>query len=641
MCGIVAVFGEKISKNSMEVALKSLKHRGPDEFGIWQNASSDITIGHTRLSIIDLNNGLQPLINHDQSLVAVVNGEFYDYKKIHQELSDDGYKFKTSSDSEIILGLYERYGTSCLKYLRGEFAFVLYDLKNRLVFSARDYFGIKPLFYMQDKKAIYFASEAKAFKALGIPLKWDEETFIQSLSMISVPSSSLFANVSQIPPAHYLVKSEFGSSIHLQSYWDFNYPKEANRTYPNDKDVIYGLHDVLKEAVSLRLEADVPVGCYLSGGLDSCSVLGFAQSLSQKPVEAFTLTFDEADYNERIQAEEMAAFCGANFNPVPISQTDIASGFEDTVWHAERPIINGHAVAKYFLSKAVNKAGLKVVLTGEGSDEIFGGYAHFRQDLITANPHASELEKKVLSKKLHDSNRISSGLMLADKDYFINEQVQARLGFAPHWMRSFGSHTTQIGKILSDESKNKFQERNNLSHVLNFIDIAGQIEGRDPLSRSLYLWSRIMLPYYLLTVMGDRTEMAHSIEGRLPFLDHKVVEYAVNMPTHLKVNNMVEKFALREAAKPYITKTIYERPKHPFTAPPSFIAKDKTMAMFIEDTLRGSELAKIPFINQLKVIQILDNFKNLNDVQKTQCHLMLMALTSLSLLQKRFELTVS
>lgn len=640
MCGLVAVIGKKFSKNSMEIALESLKHRGPDEFGIWQNGSKDVTLGHTRLSIIGLNSGLQPLTNNDQSLVAVVNGEFYDYKKIHKELSEDGYKFKTSSDSEIILGLYERYGTSCLKYLRGEFAFVLYDLRNRLIFAARDYFGIKPLFYMQDKKAIYFASEVKAFKALGIPLNWDEEAFVQTLSMITVPSGSLFAGVSQIPPSHYLVKSEFGSSIQLQSYWDFNYPKGTNKNLDYE-DVISGLHDVVKEAVALRLEADVPVGCYLSGGLDSCSVLGLAQSLSKKPIQAFTLTFDEADYNERNQAEEMAIFSGATFNPIPISQNDIAHGFEETVWHSERPIINGHAVAKYFLSKAVNKAGLKIVLTGEGSDEIFGGYAHFRQDMITSNPDVSDDEKEILSKKLHDSNHIASGLRLADEAYFIDEQVRARLGFAPHWMRSFASHSAKIRELLSDESNNRYQKRNHLSYVLNHIDIAGQIDGRDILSRSCYLWSRIMLPYYLLTVLGDRTEMAHSIEGRLPFLDHKVVEYAVNMPPHLKINNMLEKFSLREAMKPYITKTIYERRKHPFTAPPSLIAKERTMAMFIEDTLRGSELTKIPFINRLKVIEMLDNFKHLSHAQKAQGDFILMALTSVCILQKRFELMVA
>lgn len=639
MCGFVVVAGEKISKGNMDSALKSLKHRGPDEFGIWQNKAEDCTFGHARLSIIDLNHGLQPLTNHDQSLVAVVNGEFYDHKKLRAELESDGYKFKSSSDSEIILGLYERFGTRALKFLRGEFAFVLYDQRNRSVFAARDCFGIKPLFYMQDKNAIYFASEAKAFRALGKTLSWDEDNFFQTLSMMPAPNATLFAKVEQVPPAHYLVKSDFSSTRHLQSYWDFNYPKAHEKNPIAEKDAISGFHDVFKEAVTLRLQADVPVGCYLSGGLDSCSVLGFAQSMSEKPVKAFTLSFDQADYDEKAQAEEMAAFAGSEFYPIDISQNDIADGFENTVWYAERPIINGNGVAKYLLSKAVNKAGLKVVLTGEGSDEIFGGYAHFRQDMIASNPEVTAAEKQKLFKVLEDTNRVSSGFLIA-KESELNKLVAAQLGFVPHWMQNFGAFEGKIDGILSNHTRERFHKRNHLSYALNFFDIAGQIDGRDHLSRSLYLWSRTMLPHYLLTVLGDRMEMAHSIEGRLPFLDHKVVEYVVSLPSQFKIKGMLEKYTLREAAKPYITKTIYERQKHPFIAPPSLQAKNKAMANLIEDTLRGQELAKIPFICQKKVIEVLDNFSRMNPADQAQTDVMLIALASLCVIQKRFELTV-
>lgn len=638
MCGFVVVAQEKISKNRMEAALKSLKHRGPDEIGMWQNRSEDCTFGHARLSIIDLSHGLQPLTNHDESLVAVVNGEFYDHKKIRKELENDGYKFKSSSDSEILLGLYERFGTRALKFLRGEFAFVLYDQKNRSIFAARDYFGIKPLFYLQDEKAIYFASEAKAFRALGKPLAWDEDNFFQTLSMMPAPYATLFSKVEQIPPAHYLVKSDFSSSKHLQSYWDFNYPKALEHKNIREEEAIAGFHDVFKEAVKLRLEADVPVGCYLSGGLDSCAVLGFAQSLSAKPVRSFTLSFDQEDYDERSQAEEMAKFCGSEFNAINITQNDIAYGFEDTVWHAERPIVNGNGVAKYWLSKAVQQAGLKVVLTGEGSDEIFGGYAHFRQDMIAANPEVSESEKQKLFKVLKDNNRVSSGFLIAQASA-VNKLVHAQLGFVPHWMQNFGAFESKINGILSDQTKARFEKRNHLSYALNFFDVAGQIDGRDHLSRSLYLWSRTMLPHYLLTVLGDRMEMSHSIEGRLPFLDHKVVEYVVGLPSHFKIKGMIEKHTLREAGKPYITKTIYERQKHPFIAPPSLLAKNKAMATVIEDTLRGQDLAKIPFIDQKKVVEILDNFANLSPTDQAQSDVMLIALASLCVIQKRFELS--
>lgn len=638
MCGFVVVNNEKISKNTMEAALKSLKHRGPDEFGMWQNQKQDCTFGHARLSIVDLNHGLQPLTNQDQSIVAVVNGEFYGHKEIRKNLENDGFKFKSSSDSEILLGLYERFGTRCLKYLRGEFAFVLYDQKNRLIFSARDYFGIKPLFYMQDKNAIYFASEAKAFRALGKGMSWDEDNFFQTLSMLPVPDATLFSGIKQIPPAHFLIKSDFSSEPHLESYWDFNYPKAHEVRQISEQDAISGLQQVFKESVNLRLQADVPVGCYLSGGLDSCAVLGMAQSLSDKPVKSYTLTFDEDDYNERDQAEEMAKFCGAEFNPIAITQKDIALGFEDAVWHAERPIFNGHGVAKYLLSKAVNEAGLKVVLTGEGSDEIFGGYAHFRQDMI-AMGQESEAKKQEMFQVLADKNRISNGLLLSQEKSF-NKVLENQLGYVPHWLQNFSQMEKYIKDILSEDFKNKFQSRNHVTYALNYLDVAGQVEGRDQLSGSLYLWSRTMLPYYLLTVLGDRMEMAHSIEGRLPFLDHKLVEYVVSLPSQYKIKGMMEKYVLREAAKPFITKTIYERQKHPFIAPPSLGAKDRTMEALVEDTLRGTDLKKISFIDQKKVVEILDNFKHLSDAQKAQGDIILISLASLCVMQKRFELSV-
>jgi asparagine synthase (glutamine-hydrolysing) len=634
MCGFIAVCGEKVSNEQVNGALKSLKHRGPDEYGIWQNKSQDITLGHARLSIVDLNNGLQPISNQDQTLVAVVNGEFYDHQEIHKNLENDGYKFKSSSDSEILLGLYERYGTNCLKYLRGEFAFVLYDQKNRLIFAARDRFGIKPLFYYQRSNAIYFASEVKAFKSF-FPLAWDSDNFFQSINMFPLPKGTLFANVEQIPPSNYLVKSEFSSSIHLQSYWDFNYPKMNQNPVKSEQEWILGLHDVIKEAVNLRLKADVPVGCYLSGGLDSCSVLGLAQALSKEPIESFTLTFDNEVYNEKAEAEEMAKFSGSRFTPIAISQDDMAENFMNAVWYAERPIINGHGVAKYLLSREVNKAGLKVVLTGEGSDEIFGGYVHFRQDLIDESA-ASDQEKAAMLKELEKTNKASAALLLS-KGQAINKIVKANLGFIPNWMQGFAAYGPRIHHILSEDFKNQYKDRDFIGYALNFLDMS-QTEGRDRLSRSLFLWSRTMLPYYLLTVLGDRMEMAHSIEGRLPFLDHKVVEFVVNMPSNLKIKGMTEKYALREAMKPYITKTIYEREKHPFIAPPALVAKKPAMAVLVKDILRGEDFGKIPFIDQKKLVGILDNFDKLSDMEKSYCDILFMALASYAVIQKRFEL---
>ncbi|HXW52927.1 MAG TPA: asparagine synthetase B, partial [Myxococcota bacterium] len=225
MCGFVVSVGKSIDRASMHQALSSIRYRGPDETGIWDNPRHNVCFGHVRLNIIDLKTGHQPITNHDESLVAVVNGEFYGYQAIRESLAKDGYRFKTASDSEIILGLYERHGVRALQFLRGEFAFVLWDEKNRLVFAARDYFGVKPLFYLEEKDAIYFASEAKAFKALDLPLSFGEENFFQALCLIPHPEETIFSGIKQIPPANYLIKSTLSHSGKVQAYWDFNYPK--------------------------------------------------------------------------------------------------------------------------------------------------------------------------------------------------------------------------------------------------------------------------------------------------------------------------------------------------------------------------------------------------------------------------------
>lgn len=638
MCGFVVTVGKPIEEWRLRKSLASIRHRGPDAVGLWRDDDHHVSFAHTRLSIIDLQGGIQPLTNHDSSLVAVVNGEFYGYQAIRQELVQDGYQFKTNSDSEIILGLYERYGVRALKHLRGEFALVLWDKKNRLVFAARDYFGIKPLFYRVDSDGIYFASEAKAFSGLGFPLVFDDESFYQTLALFPNPEETLFQGIKQIPPAHYLVFSSGNHAQRLQTYWDFNYPKAGEARAMSEGDAAEGVQQLFREAVSLRLKADVPVGCYLSGGIDSCAVLGMAQSLSQQPLHAFTLTFDHQDYNEAAIAEEMAKSCQAIYHPIAITQAEIADGFEDAVWHGERFLINGHAVAKYFLSRAVRDSGLKVVLTGEGSDEIFAGYAHFRQDHILYSPQWTDAQKTALLEGLKDTNKVSSGLLLSDEASLDHRAVMRQIGFVPGFIKGFGQLHNHIKELFSDEIDKRLSDRNIMVNALNYLDISGQVDGRDVVSKSLYLWSKLALPYYLLTVLGDRMEMAHSVEGRLPFLDHKLVEYVVSLPSHFKIKDMTEKYILRQAMKPFITKTIYERQKHPFLAPPASLSSHKNpMTDLIADTLRGPLLKQLPFLDHGKVIKLLDQIPLLSPQQQAGLDTLLLSLTSACLLSKRMR----
>jgi asparagine synthase (glutamine-hydrolysing) len=372
MCGIVGFFSRRdpIPAGVVSRATQSLHHRGPDGQRHWIAADGRVALGHARLSIIDLKTGDQPIANEDERIRIIVNGEFYGYESIQRELERSGHRLRTSSDSEIALHLYEDFGIQCLHRLRGEFAFVPWDETNRTIFAARDRFGIKPLFYAFHGETLYFASEVKALFAAGVPARWDAESVSHSFEYSGHQVRTLFEGVFQVPPGHYLIATD--KHVQLIQYWDFNYPKADHRaTLRSDADCIAEFRYALEEAVRLRLRADVPVGCYLSGGLDSCAVLGLAAKHRSDPIRAFTLTFDRPDYDEEKEAREMAAKVGAEFFPIPIRQDDLADHFADAILQSETLCFNAHGVAKYLLSRAVRDAGYKVVITGEGSDEIW------------------------------------------------------------------------------------------------------------------------------------------------------------------------------------------------------------------------------------------------------------------------------
>ncbi|MDJ0620311.1 MAG: asparagine synthase (glutamine-hydrolyzing) [Calothrix sp. MO_192.B10] len=630
---------EQIAESSLKLGMDCLKHRGPDGQRFWISPDRRVALGHTRLSIIDLNHGEQPIANHDKTLHIIVNGEFYDFERIQDDLRRWGYKLKTNSDSEIALHLYNEFGTQCLHYLRGEFAFVVWDEPNELLFAARDRFGIKPLYYSNYQNTLYIASEIKALLAAGVPGSWDYETFWQTECGILAPDRTMFANIYQVPPGHFLIASHSG--IKLQRYWDFDYPLTNDSfSHTTPSDYIEQLRHTLDEAVRLRLRADVPVGCYLSGGIDSSTVLGIAAKHSAEPVQAFTLAFDHKAYDEESLARETAANTGANLNIIPIRQSDLAENFADSIWHCEMLCINANTTAKYLLSKSASDAGYKVVLTGEGSDEIFGGYVHFRQDMLLHNQQNQDEETvKILLEDLKQKNKVSASLLLAEENS--NEAfntVQRLLGFVPSWMKASAEGYLRSVALYSPEFIAKFDQKDVYRIFFNHIDVQGQLANREPVHQSLYLWSKTILPNYLLRMLGDGVEMAHSIEGRLPFLDHKVVELVRNMPVALKIRGLTEKYVLREAAKPFITETMYNRQKHPFLAPPSTLKPNEPLQELVQDTLRSSPMSSVPFYNHAAVINLLDQLPKMDESKRSSVDVALMKMLSAYFLQERFGL---
>jgi asparagine synthase (glutamine-hydrolysing) len=640
MCGIVAIYSRRgrVSREALERATRSLNHRGPDGQRAWISRDGQVGLGHARLSIIDLVGGQQPIASEDERTHIIVNGEFYGFEAIQRGLESRGHRLRTRSDSEIALHLYEEVGTHSLHELRGEFALVLWDSAHQTLFAARDRFGIKPLFFAVHEGTLYVASEVKALFAAGVPARWDPESVFRGVDVSGHPQRTLYQGVQQVPPGHYLLATP--AYLQVARYWDFDYPTaEGLRSRRSDGEYVEEFRAALDEAVRIRLRADVPVGCYLSGGLDSCAVLGLASRHHPEPIHAFTLTFDRAEYDEGAIAKEMAAHCGARFYPIPIRQDQLADNFADATAQTETFCLNAHGVAKYLLSRAVRDAGYKVVLTGEGSDEILGGYAHFRRDMLLYNSEGQDpAEIPALLAELEAANPVSRGLLLADGASAPMDSVKRVLGSVPSWFEVFSARALKMYELISPHILEQYGRQEPYRQLLNGLDIRGQLSGRDAVNQALYLWSKTALPGYILCILGDRMEMAHSIEGRVPFLDHRLVEVLTRIPVSLKIRGMTEKYVLREAARPAITDTVYRRQKHPFLSPPATLHPGERLHTLLEDTLRGPTLAALPFFNRKAVVALLDRLPAMDQGSRVAYDQVLMVILSACVLQERYRL---
>lgn len=637
MCGFVTIHSnsEPVSREALTQATRSMHHRGPDGQGQWVAPHRRVGMGHARLSIIDLTSGDQPIANEDEQIHIVVNGEFYDHERIQDELVARGHRLRTKSDSEILAHLYEDFGTHCMTELRGEFAFALWDERNGLLFAARDRFGIKPLYYAQVGDKLYLASEIKALLAAGVPAAWDHEAMYQDLTMVFDNDRTLFRGIRQVPPGHCLLATRY--RVQLQRYWDYDYPREDESPPDLSEDeYIEQFRAGLLEATRLRLRADVPVGCYLSGGIDSCALLGMAATLHPKPIEAFTIAFEEGPYDEAPIAEEMATKAGANYHPFRMPETMLADHFADAVWQCETMTFNSNCVAKYLLSEKVRDFGFKVVLTGEGSDENLAGYAPFRRDMFLYGYDDGEAAKQKRLDELLEKNKDVGRFMLPMGDTLPLDGVRRTLGFVPTMVEATASRGKFVQPLLAPDFAAEFHGRDPYQMMLNRLDVAGQMAGRHPVHQSMYLFTKTIFANKLLNFLGDRMEMAHSIEGRTPFLDHHLVALASRMPISMKIRDSTEKYVLREAARPYLTDTVYRRQKHPFLAPSEMKGK---LFELVQDTLRTGVLASIPFFDRKRVLELLDGVQTESDAEaRHRSFAALLMITSACVLHERYQL---
>lgn len=652
-------------EKSLKDGMKSLEHRGPDSYGHWISDNKQVGLGHVRLSLIDLSEaGSQPMHNETRELSLIANGEvritvhyvcaivcanlieyslqLYGFEAIRERLKKCGHKFKSHSDSEVILGLYSEKGFHCFEEMRGEFAFCLHDRRTNLFIAARDRFGIKPLFYAVHNDTLFVASETKALFAMGVPAVWNPEALLKGAC--GMTRHSIFKGIHQVSPGHYLTATPNGN-INLVPYWDATYPDKDFIEPRSENQMIEQVRMKLFESVELRMHADVPVSVYLSGGLDSCAVMGIAAASTNRKIDAFTISFGGDDtFDERKIAERMAAHVGANMHVVDVQASDIADNYEDCVYHSETPLLNGNAVGKFLLSKLVREKDRKCVLTGEGSDEIFCGYPFFRSDYLLRQ---SAEERAEIWAALQSKNVLK---LDKEADSMNVKLVKGMIGLYPTFLTMM-CDTSDIGRCFTEQASTAVRGFDPVYEFIAGIDhrqVMKMKSSWDPVHTSMYLWSKSYLVNYLLVFLGDRCEMGHSVEGRLPFLDHELVELVNTMPLSMKLKNMNEKFVLREVAKPLITKEVYERQKHPFMSPPESLLPGSPMYAFMQETLRCSDVDRTGILDKQKIAKLLDklhvsvNTTGPKDIPKlVGFESLLNRLVSVVLLQKRFNPTIN
>lgn len=569
MCGIAGYWFPNPDRHNddptiIQRMLDRLIHRGPDDRGLKRFPNHGVVLGHTRLSLVGLDCGHQPMESVDRQIAATVNGEFYDYKRIRTRLACEGRRCTVGSDSGILIPLYERDGLECVSQLRGEFACALFDSKAQRLVLLRDRFGIKPLYYSLAGGGIVWGSEVKSIiQHPLVPAKLCPRAVLHQMMQVMVPGTTAIENVNAILPGHMLIVEVVDGELRTSTrrWWDLEFPTSHEQN-ADPAPFIEGVRERLIDAVATRLEADVPVGCYLSGGIDSCSILALATTLQQAPVKAFTIAFDDSQYDESAIATRMAQSTGAEQELLRLSEKQLyGPAFERATWHAERTFYNTLAVAKWHMSRRVRTCAYKAVITGEGSDELFGGYPFFKRDYLGREKEAG----------------VFAGAILSEEE-LRHDAWDDLCGFTPSWIQPWMMTLERVRPLLSESMRDELEGYDPIAAIAETLD-PEQLRDRHRLDKAQYTWSKTMLEGQILTWGGDRMDMANSMEARPAFLDHHVAEYATQIPPDIRIRGGVEKWVLREAMRDVLPRELYEREKFAFMAPPAHTDADKRAAV--------------------------------------------------------------
>jgi asparagine synthase (glutamine-hydrolysing) len=634
MCGISGIYNltaeNVISLDVLRAMILALHHRGPDEFGIYRDGQ--VGLASARLSIIDLEGGSQPICNEDGTVWIVFNGEIFNYIELRPLLEKKGHHFSTKTDTEVILHLYEEYGTDCLNLLNGQFAIGIWDSNSKTLLLARDRLGIRPLFYSHHNQSLLFASEIKSFLAVpGFHLEYDLQALRQVFTYWAPqPPRTPFENVNQIPAGHFLLYRQ--NHLIIEPYWQLSFGVNSHSGKDgwgsnSEKEILKQFSELLIDATQIRLRADVPVGAYLSGGLDSSTIAAIIRKYTETPLDSFSIAFSTKEFNESDFQQEMARHLGTRHQVVHCTPEDIGRIFPEVIWHTESPILRTSPAPMFLLSQLVRENGYKVVLTGEGADEILAGYDIFKEMKIrrfVAKDPSSPLRPLLFKKLYPDIPRLrsSSEFVMA---FFQRRLMETHSPFYSHFIR--WENTARTLKFFKNAIRNE----------LNFeeIPIPADFTNWSNLAQAQYLEMATFLSPYLLSSQGDRPAMAHSVEGRFPFLDYRLVEFCNQLPDDFKLRGLNEKYLLRKFSSELLPEEIWKRKKRPYRAPIKSSFFSGHQPEYLADLLSEKSLVKSGIFNPQAVKKLVNKASNETELSEIE-EMAIVGIISTQILEDQF-----
>jgi len=633
MCGVAGIIdyrGKTNTATAVGTMLRSFSHRGPDESGIYHSPAA--TIGNVRLSIIDLQTGQQPLSDISGRYWIVFNGEIFNYIELRAELEKKDVRLKTRSDTEVLVNLYAMYGKSCLRMLNGQFAFAVWDKQKEELFLARDRVGIRPLFYTIAKGVFYFASEIKAlFRNQEVKRDLDPRSLSQIYTFwTALTPGTAFKDIFELSPGHCMTFGRNG--IKIEKFWELNIgPMRADLSLPEAQEQF---NELFTSAVRIRLRADVEVAAYLSGGLDSTTTVAYIRDIEPGILNTFSIGFEDKDFDESKYQDEAVRYLNTNHQSITCSSKEIAEAFPKVVWHSETPLTRTAPTPMLILSKLVRDNNIKVVITGEGSDEILAGYDIFREAVIRqfwSRQPGSSMRPMLLKRIYPDIPHLRNASPNILKMFFGYKLEDTGNPLYSHLLR--WNNSNHIKKHFSDSIKASVNGYDPLEYLAG--KLPQDFNNWSILAKAQWLETTVFMSGYLLSSQGDRMAMANSVEGRYPFLDYRVIEFCSSLPDRLKLNGTNEKYLLKKLMTGRIPDSIVRRPKQPYRAPISsaFLAKDKPD--YVNEMLSERMIRKAGVFSAESVASLLEKIQKSTTASEME-NMVLTSVISTHLLYHQF-----